>query len=161
MQDNIHPGLVVGVALNIVRHGIPIGHGQLSLIAHDRDEGKKLAHVGFDLGIRKGERLPALHPFHDDNHILETAALSDIHFLEKPMPVTIRKGAAKHAIRVSAQLEFFGLRCSSLKRHRAPQHRPVSHDNCVIRGRWPKDSEPHAHLNNHAKTQAHYDRPFH
>ena len=26
MEDNIHPGLVIGVALNIVRHGIPIGH---------------------------------------------------------------------------------------------------------------------------------------
>src|SRR5262245_54513686 len=112
MEDNIHPSMVVGVALNIVRHGIPISHSQLPLIAHDRDEGKKLAHIGFDLSVRKGEWLPALYPFHDDHHIPETAALSDIDFLEKPMPVTIGYGAAKRAVRESAQLEFFRLRCS-------------------------------------------------
>ena len=39
---------------------------------------------------------------------LEAAALPDMHFLEKPMSVTIGKGAAKHLIRVSPQLKFFG-----------------------------------------------------
>ena len=35
MQHDIYPGMVVGVALNIVRHRIAIGYGELSLIAHD------------------------------------------------------------------------------------------------------------------------------
>src|SRR5678815_577015 len=103
-----------------MRHWIPIGHSQLPLIAHDGDEGKKLADVGFDLGTRKGEGLPALHPFYDDHDIFEAAALFDIHFLEKPMPVTIGDGAAKHAVRESAQLEYFGLWHNPFKRHPAP-----------------------------------------
>src|SRR5262245_6728527 len=112
MEDNIHPRLVIGIALNIVRHGIPIGHGQLPLIAHNSDERKKLAHIGFDLSVRKGERLSAPHPLHDDHHIFKTSALSDIHFLEKPASLTVRNGAAKHPVRESAQLESFWLRCS-------------------------------------------------
>ena len=81
---------------------------QLPLIAHDGDEGKKLAHIGFDLSVRKVKRLSALHPFHDDHHILETAALSDIHFFEKPMPVTIGNRACKTCGQESAQLSALG-----------------------------------------------------
>ena len=116
-------------------------------------EGKKLAHVGFDLGIRKSERLSALHPFHDDHHILETAALPDIPFLEKPIPITIRKGAAKTTILVSSQLKLFGRRYCPLKGHRAPQHRSISHDNCVICA----CRQLNAQVNNRAKTQAYDD----